>query len=113
LPALYRYYLSSPLYHGLARLKCATTLCVVDDSDGEAVFNGSQRVKRFQLGMDVLILRRNTIETNDRGVANGFQNIVVGHFFVLSASWLKSEELNVVRLGAISLAKCVHYAVNL
>ncbi len=67
----------------LAGLQGTASLRVVDDREGQAVLDGCHGIERLDLDVHVDVRRRQPVETNNRGIADGFQNIVVNHCRIL------------------------------
>ena len=67
------------LNNGLTRLQGAAVPGVLNDGIGQPVFDRGHRVEGFYLHVHIDVIRRNTVQFNDRCVADGLQNIVVFH----------------------------------
>jgi hypothetical protein len=65
------------LDHGLTGLQRASTFGVLDDRARHPVLDRTQRVERFELDVDLDTGRCQLVEPDQRGVADGLQDVVV------------------------------------
>ena len=73
------------LDHGLAGLELAAALGIFDDSEGETVFDGAERVEGFDLDVEIDVGRAELVDANDGSVADGFKDVgvTVSHSLLL------------------------------
>jgi hypothetical protein len=69
---------------GLAGLERAGFFCIFDDAEGEAVFDGAERIEGFDFDIEVDAGGGELVDADDGGVAYGAQNVVVFHICMLS-----------------------------